>query len=154
MEDKYNILITYSGDGDFKFIVRRIGEIIISKTRPVYIYNVTADVVNDLRPLRRLLLNVSIGSKPDGAYKVYDFDNYTNMPKAFVGQRPNFVEHAPITNAEISSILKSGTKGPEVIEEVKPQVQGTTKEEEKAPEVKVEKPKAKSTKAKPKKKKK
>ena len=36
MNGKYNVLINYLGDGDFKFTVKKIGEVVISKTRPVY----------------------------------------------------------------------------------------------------------------------
>lgn len=133
MEDRYNILITYSGDGDFRFMVKRIGEVSISKTRPVYIYNVTAGVINDLRTLKRLLLNVAIGAKPDGAFKVYDFNDYTAMPKAVPGQKPNLTHAEPISNSEISSILKGGNAAPieEAKEEAKEEVKEETKKEEK-----------------------
>lgn len=121
MEDKYNILITYSGDGDFKFMVRRIGEVIISRNKPVYIYNAPANVINELRILRRLLLNVIIGAKPAGAYKVYDYNDYTEMPRAIAGMRPNLAKAEPISNGEIASILKGGNKPaePEKVEEPK-----------------------------------
>lgn len=153
MENKYNILITYAGDGDFKFIVKKIGEISISRQKPVYIYNVDAGVINDLRTLKRLLLNVSIGAKPTGAYKIYDFDDYTAMPRAVVGQRPNIASAEPISNSEISSILKGGSAAPviENTEDVKDEVTNT--DEDKAPETKKEEvkktaPKKKSSKKK------
>lgn len=137
-ENKYNILITYRGDGDFKFVVKKIGEVSISKGKPVYIYNVDAGVINDLRTMKRLLLDVSIGSKPDGAYKIYNFDNYTSMPKAVPGQRPNLVNAEPISNNEISQILRGGsTPEPEVVPEVKP-----VKEEPKEEPKEESKPKA------------
>ncbi len=146
MENVYNVLITYSGDGDFKFFVKRIGEISIAKQRPVYIYNVTAEVINDLRTLRRLLINVIIGAKPEGAYKVYDYATYTDMPRAVAGQRPNIKNVEPISNSEISSILKGGN-APEIIPEVKPEEpkEEVKKEEEKPEAVKTVK---KSTKKK------
>ena len=38
MNSKYNVLVKYLGDGEFKFSVKRIGEVSISKERPVFIY--------------------------------------------------------------------------------------------------------------------
>lgn len=112
MENKYNIMITYRGDGDFKFVVRRIGEVLITKTKPVYIYNVTADVIGSLRELRRLLLDVTIGAKPDGAYKVYDFNDYIDQNRVLSRRVP---ESSALSNEDISSILKGATT-PEVVE--------------------------------------
>jgi hypothetical protein len=134
MENKYNVLITYAGDGEFKFIIKKIGEVSISKLKPIYIYNVDAGVINDLRTLKRLLLNVTIGAKPTGAYKIYDFDDFTSMPKAVIGQRPNVVKAEPVSNGEIASILKGGSQAP--IEEPEVKV-----EEPKTEEPKVEEPK-------------
>ena len=148
MENKYNIMISYAGDGDFKFNVRRIGEILISRGKPVYIYNVTFDVINDLRTFKRLLLNVNIGAKPNGAFRIYDYDNYTNMPKAVVGVKPNVVEKEPVSESEISSILKGGSVAPiidAVVEEddatqlIKDEIENTKDEVKK--EVKEETPK-------------
>ena len=116
--NKYNILITYAGDGEFKFNISRIGEVSISKQKPIYIYNVTAEVITNLRPLKRLLLLVTIGAKPTGAYKIYDYDNYTPMPKAIIGRRPNMVAE-PVSNSEIASILRGGSEAPAIEEEVK-----------------------------------
>lgn len=123
MEDKYNILITYSGDGDFKFIVKRLGEISIAKNKPVYIYNVPSSVINDLRTLRRLLLTVTIGAKPEGAFRIYNFEDYIAMPRAVPGQRPNLVaKDNPLSNAEITAILKGGSS---VVVSEEPKKEGT-----------------------------
>lgn len=132
--NSYNILINYKGDGDFKFIIKRIGEVTITKQRPIYIYNATVEVINDLRTLRRLLLEVTIGAKPTGAYKVYDYNDYTDMPKAFVGRKPNLKNTEPMSNSDISAILKGGSKVEEpIIEETKEEVKP---EPDKKPEVK------------------
>lgn len=137
MEGKYNVLLNYAGDGEFKFIVKRIGEVSITKQRPIFIYNVDASVINDLRTLRRLLLNVTIGAKPTGAYKVYNFDDFTSMPKAVVGQKPNVIKAEPVSNNEIASILKGGSQAPiEPIKEEEPKVEEPKKEEKPAEEKK------------------
>lgn len=112
MENKYNIMITYGGDGDFRFTVKRIGEITITKTKPVYIYNVDANVINNLRELRRLLLEITIGAKPDGAFKVYNFDDYADIRRPMTNK---IKESDALSNSDISSILK-GAKEPEIID--------------------------------------
>ena len=147
MENKYNIMITYKGDGDFKFVVKRIGEITITKTKPVYIYNVDANVINSLRDLRRLLLEVTIGAKPEGAYKVYNFDDYVDARRIFSRKVADNTE--TLSNADISSILKGATE-PEVVEE---KIEEVTEEpvKEEAPKQAPKKPstsKKKSTKKK------
>ena len=67
MNSKYNVLVNYLGDGEFKFSVKRIGEVSISKERPVFIYNADVEVINSLRTLKRMLIDITIGGKPTGA---------------------------------------------------------------------------------------
>ena len=130
MENKYNIMITYKGDGDFRFTVKRIGEVTITKTKPVYIYNVDANVINNLRELRRLLLEITIGAKPDGAFKVYNFDDYVDLRRPMTHK---VKESDALSNSDISAILK-GAKEPEVIEEKVEEVkEEPVKEEVKKP---------------------
>lgn len=113
MNNKYDVLVTYAGDGDFKFQVRKIGEIEISSTKPVFIYNADVDTINNLRVLKRLLININIGAKPTGAFRVFNMDDY-DIPKNV--QIKNHVESnykEPISNVDITNILKSGsTSGP------------------------------------------
>ena len=116
MNNKYNVLITYAGDGDFKFVVKKIGEVEISRTKPIYIYNADIDVINSLRVLKRMLINIAIGAKPTGAYKIYnmnDFDAQAKLNQTVA--MPSNVQNT-ISNTDISSILSSGTNGPIEIE--------------------------------------
>ena len=103
MTPKYNILITYDGDGDFKFRIRKIGDVTITRTQPIYIYNATMDVINDMRQLRK--------TKPQL------IDLYKNRV-------------TEVTNEDISNIIKGGSAGPIEEEPVKTEEQ---KEEKKTP---------------------
>ena len=102
------------------------------RQKPVYIYNVDANVINNLRELRRLLLEVSIGAKPDGAFKVYNFDDYADVRKPITNR---IKESDVLSNSDISSILK-GAKEPEIIEEDKEVPTEEVKEEPVKEEVK------------------
>ena len=133
MNGKYNVLINYLGDGDFKFTVKKIGEVVISKTRPVYIYNADVDVINSLRTLRRMLIEIVIGAKPTGAYKIYNMEDY-DKPRDFLNDYRVVMDrrgYEVVTNNDIKSILSSGSNGPIEIEGNKVEsVSGVDKEEE------------------------
>ena len=120
MKNKYNVLIKYSGDSEFKFVIKKIGEVSITKTRPVYIYNADVDTINNLRALRRMLIEITIGAKPTGAYKIYNMDDFNKSQDALkdariVADRRGFNE--AVSNNEVKSILSSGTNGPIEIDE-------------------------------------
>ena len=109
MNNKYNVMITYNGDGIFKFYIRKIGEVEISKTKPIYIYNADVDTINNLRELKRLLINITIGAKPTGAFRIFNMDDYETPKNVQIKEHVNAnYNPEPISNAEISSILKSG----------------------------------------------
>lgn len=119
MNNKYNVLVNYLGDNEFKFIINRIGEVSISRNRPIYIYNADVDTINNLRVLRRLLVEIKIGAKPDGAYKVYNLDDYNREKARLNDTRVEYDRRGfdTISNNEVNSILSSGTNGPIQIEE-------------------------------------
>lgn len=109
MNNKYNVMITYQGAGIFKFSVRKIGEIEIEKGKPVYIYNADVDTINNLRALRRMLIEIKIGAKPTGAFRIFNMEDYESSKNVQIRDHIDTNYKAePISNAEISSILKSG----------------------------------------------
>lgn len=133
MNSKYNVLVNYLGDNEFKFIVKKIGEVSISKSKPVYIYNADVETINNLRTLRRMLVEIKIGAKPTGAYKVYNMDDFDKqhdrlLDSRIVQDRRGYIE--TVSNNEISSILSSGTNGP-IIEEPETPVVDEPKTEDK-----------------------
>ena len=121
MNSKYNVLINYLGDGEFKFSIKKVGEVSISKSKPVYIYNADVETINNLRTLRRMLIEIVIGGKPTGAYKIYNLDEINKENDRLHDTRVEMDRrgHAVVvSNSEISSILSSGTSGPIVEEPV------------------------------------
>lgn len=116
MNNKYNVLVTYEGDGDFRFKVKRVGEIIISKFKPIYIQNADVEIINDLRQLKRLLISLHIGASSEGAYKTYNVDEPTTLER-IQSKNVAAVQKASLSNNEINSILSSGNNGP-IVEEV------------------------------------
>lgn len=91
----YNVLITYSGEGAFKFYISGIGEVEITSWRPIFLYNASVQVINDLRLLKRSLISIKINGSPDGAYKVFDLLNIrskVDRKSEVVSQEPNLEE--------------------------------------------------------------
>lgn len=131
MNNKYNVLVTYRGDGTFKFKVKRIGEVSISSTKPIYIYNADTDIISDLRQLKRLLVDLSIGAKPNGAYRTYNIEEPTTLEKIQANKK-NVVSQYTMSNNDISSILSNGTSGP--IEEPTAPVEAEKEEPTEMPE--------------------
>ena len=146
MQEKYNVFIRYSGDDEFKFVVKKIGEVNISKNKPVYIYNADLDVIESLRLLRKMRIEITIGAKPTGAFKVYNLEDYDRKTdrladKRFVMDRRGY---EPVSNDEVSNILSSANNGPIEIEE--PKVEEPKVEEPKVEETKIEEKQTKKTK--------
>lgn len=107
--NKYNVMITYAGEGSFKFTLRKIGEVEIMNTRPIYIYNADVDTINNLRALRGMLISIKIGAKPTGAFRIYNMDDYVSAKTTQVREHVAANYKEPVSNAEISSILKAGS---------------------------------------------
>lgn len=110
MNNKYNVMINYTGEGTFKFVLRKIGEVEISAAKPIYIYNADVDMINNLRALRKLRINIQIGVKPAGAFKIFNLDDYVSAKTAQIREHVTDKYTAePVSNAELSSILKGGS---------------------------------------------
>lgn len=131
----YNVLITYSGEGAFKFYIAGIGEVEITSWRPIFLYNASVQVINDLRLLRRSLINIKLNGSPEGAYKIFDLANIKNK----VDRNANSASQKPNIE-EIKNELRE-----EIREDVKKEVEEELKKEA---EVKEEKTKAKAKPAK------
>jgi len=147
MQEKYNVFIRYSGDDEFKFVVKKIGEVSISKNRPVYIYNADLDIIESLRLLRRMHIEVTIGAKPAGAFKIYNLEDYDRKAERLADKRVVMDRrgYEPVSNDEISSILSSANNGP-IEEEPKIEEPVVEPEEPKIEEPKVEEKPVKKTK--------
>lgn len=149
MNSKYNVLINYKGEGEFKFIIKKVGEVSITRDKSVYLYNADVETINNLRQLRRMLIEITIGAKPAGAYKILNLEDYEK--DVTVTRNSKFMRSNPtetVSNNEVKSILSSGSNGPIEIEEDKVVSITPTddvKDEEIVDEVVITKPKKKST---------
>lgn len=142
MNNKYNVMVTYSGEGTFTFSLRKIGTVEITATRPIYIYNADVDTINNLRILKRMLINIAIGAKPTGAFRIFNMDDYETPQNVQIRGHVAANYREPISNNEIASILKGGST-PEVVTTDKPK-KDETKSESK-PKKTTAKPAAKKT---------
>ena len=132
----YNVLITYSGEGAFKFYIAGIGEVEITSYRPIFLYNASVQVINDLRLLRRSLITIKINGSPEGAYKIFDLANIRSKVDRNAGsisQKPNI--------EEIKNELKE-----EIKEDVRKEVEEELKKEAEVKETKVEEVKSEASK--------
>ena len=130
----YNVLITYSGEGAFKFYIAGIGEVEITSRKPIFLYNANVQVINNLRLLRRSLISIKINGSPEGAYKIFDLANIkgkVDRNANSVSQKPNIEEIKQELRNEIKEDVKK-----EVEEELRKEA-----EERKETEAKVEAPK-------------
>jgi hypothetical protein len=68
-----------------------------------------------------MLIEITIGGKPTGAYKIYNLDEYTNEKNTLLTSSTASVDKRGVTivtNNDVSSILKSGSNGPIEVEEI------------------------------------
>lgn len=147
MTNKYNVMVTYAGEGNFTFKLRKIGDVEISASKPVYIYNADVDTINNLRVLKRLLINIHIGAKPTGAFRVFNMDDYEIPQNVQIRQNTKVVKE-PISNSEISNILSGSA--PEATTTPEPEEKPKAKSKDEGKKDTEEKPKRtrKSTKKK------
>lgn len=109
MNNKYNVMVTYRGEGTFTFKLRKIGDVEIASHRPVYIYNADIDTINNLRILKRMLIDINIGAKPTGAFRIFNMNDYEIPQNIQIREHIANSYKEPISNEEISSILKGNS---------------------------------------------
>lgn len=123
MENLYNAVLSFKGEGGFTFQLPRYGELTIYPGKNIFIKGLDVRGVEALRELKPLLLEHKLNGKPDGCYKVIDLTilNNTITPR----MQPNF-ERTQKSVADLKSeMIKSN--GP-IVEEPK-------EEEPKEPEI-------------------
>ena len=139
MENLYNAVLSFKGEGGFTFHLPRYGELTIYPGKNIFIKGLDVRGVEVLRELKSLLLEHKLNGKPDGCYKVIDLTNINNTVTPRM--QPNF-EREQKSFADLKSeMIKSN--GP-IIEEPKeeePKVEEPKEEEPKVEEPKVEEPK-------------
>lgn len=117
--DSYNAMIYFTGEGYINVFLPKVGETVIYAGRPIYLKNMSFDVLNSIRSLRPLRIDLKITNSSKGAYQTIDFSSYTNLKEQIKNTVTSQPKLAPVSNEELSSIFSKGTKGPIPLEECK-----------------------------------
>lgn len=110
--ERYNIRISFKGDSSLKFNLGVIGEVIIYAGRDIYVQNISANLIESLRSLKQLGLDITIGGKSDGCYKTYDILKY--VPRTL---RPELPRTNKVSRADVRAILEN-TQEPDTVESI------------------------------------
>lgn len=142
MENLYNAVLTFKGEGSFTFILPGYGETTIYPGRNIFVKGLTVNGVEALRELKPLLLEHKLNGKSDGCYKVIDLTTLNNTPSVIKSTVKNEVKSVADLKAEM---IKSN--GPIIEDEiVKSKVEDEVTEEPKVEDEVVEpKPVKKTT---------
>ena len=117
--DSYNAMIYFTGEGYINVFLPKVGETVIYAGRPVYLKNMSFDVLNSIRSLRPLRIDLKITNSSKGAYQTIDFSSYTNLKEQIKNTVISQPKLAPVSDEELSSIFSKGTKGPIPLDEGK-----------------------------------
>ena len=98
--ERYNIRISFKGEDSLKFVLGVVGEIIIYAGRDIYVKGVSANLIENLRSLKQLGLEIVIGGKADGCYKTYDMTKY--VPRTL---RPEVPVQDKVSTADVKDII-------------------------------------------------
>ncbi len=80
MENLYNAVLSFKGDGNFTFSLPSYGELTIYAGRDIYVKGLSVSGVEALRQLKPLLLEHKLNGKPDGCFRVIDLTTLNNTP--------------------------------------------------------------------------
>ena len=78
MENLYNAVLSFKGEGSFTFSLPRYGELTIYTGRDIFVKGLNIAGVEAIRQLRPLLLEHKLNGKSDGCYKVIDLTTLDN----------------------------------------------------------------------------
>ena len=80
MENLYNAVLSFKGDGNFTFSLPSYGELTVYAGRDIYVKGLSVSGVEALRQLKPLLLEHKLNGKPDGCFRVIDLTTLNNTP--------------------------------------------------------------------------
>lgn len=109
--DLQNVMVFYEGEGSTNIYIPGNGDTQITRGKPIYIKNANFNVIEALRTFRKMKINIKIGASSLGAFRTIDLGAQPAVVRPQVQPRQEVV-----TNADISSVLSAGTKGPITVE--------------------------------------
>jgi len=78
MENLYNAVLSFKGEGNFTFSLPKYGELTIYSGRDIYVKGLSVAGVEALRQLKPLLLEHKLNGKSDGCFRVIDLTALNN----------------------------------------------------------------------------
>jgi hypothetical protein len=80
MSSKFNVRLSFKGDGDLTFQLPIVGEITIWAGRDIFLKGATAEIVETLRQYRSMKLEHKLNADAKGCYRVIEVDNIERIP--------------------------------------------------------------------------
>lgn len=80
MSNKFNVRLSFKGEGDLTFQLPIIGEVTIWAGRDIFLVGATTEIVETLRQYRSMKLEHKLNADSKGCYKVIEVDNIDRIP--------------------------------------------------------------------------
>lgn len=80
MSNKFNVRLSFKGEGDLTFQLPIVGEVTIWAGRDIFLVGATTEIVETLRQYRSMKLEHKLNADSKGCYKVIEVDNIDRIP--------------------------------------------------------------------------
>ena len=80
MSNKFNVRLSFKGEGDLTFQLPIVGEVTIWAGRDIFLVGATSEIVETLRQYRSMKLEHKLNADSKGCYKVIEVDNIDRIP--------------------------------------------------------------------------
>lgn len=80
MSNKFNVRLSFKGEGDLTFQLPIVGEVTIWAGRDIFLVGATTEIVETLRQYRSMKLEHRLNADSKGCYKVIEVDNIDRIP--------------------------------------------------------------------------
>lgn len=110
----YNVMVTYTGEGETNIYIPGVGDTRITNGRPIYLKGAGFNVIEALRQFRVMQIDLKIGVGQKGAFRIIDLEEITSPIRKPISNVKK--EKEPLSNADLDSIFKAGTNGPIPVE--------------------------------------
>lgn len=80
MSNKFNVRLSFKGEGDLTFQLPIVGEVTIWAGRDIFLVGATTEIVETLRQYRSMKLEHKLNTDSKGCYKVIEVDNIDRIP--------------------------------------------------------------------------
>lgn len=80
MSNKFNVRLSFKGEGDLTFQLPIVGEVTIWAGRDIFLVGATNEIVETLRQYRSMKLEHKLNADSKGCYKVIEVDNIDRIP--------------------------------------------------------------------------